>query len=139
LPEIEQLKNIKANVDLGNTIPAQSFKDMSVEWGMPDYSKAISIPLPSMGNSLTYTAESNGYFRLMFTTKGMGVTIYINNIQMGDYTSGGGAPNLATYNNVVFQLSKNDTYKITSFQGVSGAVLQSNSSMFIPCKGGIND
>lgn len=139
MPEIEQLKNIKANVDLGNTIPAQSFKDMSVEWGMPDYSKAISIPLPSMGNSLTYTAESNGYFRLMFTTKGMGVTIYINNIQMGDYTSGGGAPNLATYNNVVFQLSKNDTYKITSFQGVSGAVHQSNSSMFIPCKGGIND
>ncbi len=32
----------KANVDLSNVNPAQSFKDMSVAWGMPDYTTLIT-------------------------------------------------------------------------------------------------
>lgn len=33
----------KADVDLSNVAPAQSFKDMSVGWGVPDYDSGISI------------------------------------------------------------------------------------------------
>lgn len=35
--EIDTLKRNKADIDLANTTPAQSFKDMSVCWGLPDY------------------------------------------------------------------------------------------------------
>lgn len=129
---------LKADTNLANTIPAQSFKDMSVGWGMPDYSRVVSIPLPSIGGSLSYTAESNGYFRLMFSALGVGVTVWVNEQQMGSYTSGGGATSLATYNNVVFQLSKGDTYKISTAQAIPNGSLQTNSSIFIPCKGGYN-
>ena len=33
----------KANTDLSNVAPAQSFKDMSVGWGVPDYDRAVSL------------------------------------------------------------------------------------------------
>ena len=33
----------KADVDLSNVAPAQSFKDMSVGWGVPDYDRAVSL------------------------------------------------------------------------------------------------
>lgn len=35
----------KANVGLDNTSPAQSFKTMSVGWGMPDFTAGISVPV----------------------------------------------------------------------------------------------
>lgn len=126
----------KLNITLDNA--TQDTKDIVIGWGMPDYSRVVSIPLPSLGGSLSYTAESNGYFRLMFSALGAGVTVFVNEQQMGSYTSGGGTTSLATYNNVVFQLSKGDTYKISTAQGVPGGSIQANSSIFIPCKGGYN-
>ena len=42
-PDIEQIAESKANVDLANTVPAQSFKDIIVACGMPDYEN-ISQP-----------------------------------------------------------------------------------------------
>lgn len=41
----------KANVALDNVSPAQSFKDMSIGWGMPDYTAGITVT----NNSLTQT------------------------------------------------------------------------------------
>ena len=40
--EFQQGLSGKADTNLGNTIPSQSFKEMSVGWGMPDYSSAIT-------------------------------------------------------------------------------------------------
>ena len=46
--------NGKADVDLGNTIPAQSFKNNVISWGMPDYINAIQT---SLGMNVWRTAN----------------------------------------------------------------------------------
>lgn len=47
--------NLKATTDLSNVASvAQSFKNASVSWGMPDYSAGVSITLP-------YTVSNKGY------------------------------------------------------------------------------
>ena len=40
--EFQQGLSGKADTNLGNTTPSQSFKEMSVGWGMPDYSAGIT-------------------------------------------------------------------------------------------------
>lgn len=65
LREIEKLKTEKADKDLSNTVPSQSFKDMSVSWGMPDLSTGVSL---TVGN--TYTATENLWAMLRVTTHG---------------------------------------------------------------------
>ena len=47
-----------ANVDLSNVIPAQSFKDMSIGWGMPDFEASVNIPF---NNSMNYEAPCDGF------------------------------------------------------------------------------
>lgn len=93
LREFEHLETVKANVDLGNTIPAQSFKDMSVEWGMPDYSRMVDISSLS-----SYTCPSNGY------------------VVLGCYVGAlGYKSNIAT---VIYQVSTRDGYSQVSFYPV---------------------
>ena len=44
--DIQELKNemlSKADVNLSNSVPSQSFKDMSISWGMPDLEKGIQL------------------------------------------------------------------------------------------------
>lgn len=50
-----QAVNGKANADLANTTPAQSFINQSMAWGMPDYSAGVSVAYP-------YTAPTAGLF-----------------------------------------------------------------------------
>ena len=40
--ELQAVDSSKADTSLSNTTPSQSFKEMSVGWGMPDYSSAIT-------------------------------------------------------------------------------------------------
>lgn len=47
----------KANVGLDNVTPVQSFKDMSVGWGMPDYGAEVT------GLTMPYTAVADGYIK----------------------------------------------------------------------------
>ena len=51
--ELQAVDSSKADTSLSNTTPSQSFKEMSVGWGMPDYSALISITSP-------YTVPKNG-------------------------------------------------------------------------------
>ena len=53
----------KANADLANTTPAQSFINQSMAWGLPDYSAGISVSYP-------YTAPTAGLF-VAFCTSGV--------------------------------------------------------------------
>lgn len=49
--EFQQGLSGKADTNLGNTTPSQSFKEMSVGWGFPDYSTGVKIS----GSSYTAT------------------------------------------------------------------------------------
>ena len=49
--EFQQALSGKADTNLGNTTPSQSFKEMSVGWGFPDYSTGVQIS----GSSYTAT------------------------------------------------------------------------------------
>ena len=50
----------KADRDLANVNPAQSFKEATVVWGMPDYSAGISVSLDTL--KAGFTAPSSGFF-----------------------------------------------------------------------------
>ena len=52
----------KANVGLDNVNPAQTFKEQSVGWGMPDYSAGVSISA-----NANYTCPNNGFVQFVFT------------------------------------------------------------------------
>lgn len=58
-----QAVNGKANADLANTTPAQSFINQSMAWGVPDYSAGVSVAYP-------YTAPTAGLF-VAFCTSGV--------------------------------------------------------------------
>lgn len=58
-----QAVNGKANADLANTTPAQSFINQSMAWGVPDYSAGVSVDYP-------YTAPTAGLF-VAFCTSGV--------------------------------------------------------------------
>ena len=51
----------KANIDLANTTPAQSFINKSMAWGRPDYSAGVAVTYP-------YTAPTAGLFTAFCTT-----------------------------------------------------------------------
>ena len=51
----------KANIDLANTTPAQSFINKSMAWGIPDYSAGVAVTYP-------YTAPTAGLFTAFCTT-----------------------------------------------------------------------
>lgn len=58
-----QAVNGKANTDLANTTPAQSFINQSMAWGVPDYSAGVAVTYP-------YTAPTAGLF-VAFCTSGV--------------------------------------------------------------------
>ena len=51
----------KANIDLANTTPAQSFINKSMAWGIPDYSAGVAVTYP-------YSAPTAGLFTAFCTT-----------------------------------------------------------------------
>lgn len=51
----------KANVALDNVSPAQSFKDMSIGWGMPDYSAGIDVT-SEFSAQTWWTATKSGWY-----------------------------------------------------------------------------
>ena len=57
---IEKELQTKANIDLSNTLPSQAFKDMSIGWGMPDYSAGVDITSQVFGEEKKYTASEDG-------------------------------------------------------------------------------
>ncbi len=56
IDEIQETIQTKADINLANTIPSQSFADKTINWSMPDYTAGVDI-----WASLPYTAPTNGY------------------------------------------------------------------------------
>lgn len=119
--DLQNLLNNKADTDLSNTAPSQVFKDMSMGWGMPDYSKAIDIRSLS-----SYTCPCNGYLAL------------------GCYSGAlGYKTNLASGTNIMYQISTNEGYsQVTLYPVVKNEVLTRNLNTgsitlccFVPMKG----
>lgn len=106
----------KANVALDNVSPAQSFKDMSIGWGMPDYSAGVSVELP-------YTAPYNGFFMAHLTYNAGNIYLYVNNIKVQEV--GGGATAGMDY---MLPVSKGDKITRSSTETYYNAI-------FYPCKG----
>lgn len=109
--------NGKADKDLSNTTPARAFKDMSIRWGMPDYSSSISVTLP-------YTAVSDGY--LFFTPYDNFGHLLVNGTFFIEYSDDGAGLNGQTG---FIPVRKSD--KITKAQDGYGF----SNVRFVPCKG----
>lgn len=75
LREIEVLNTSKADIDLANTTPAQNFKEMSIDWCMPDYENGIDIKNFS-SSSKQYTVPAHGVINVSTENYGR---IYLNN------------------------------------------------------------
>ena len=58
--EFQQGLSGKTDTNLGNTTPSQSFKEMSVGWGMPDYSAGVSVANSTIVSG--FTAPCDGVF-----------------------------------------------------------------------------
>lgn len=78
--EFQQGLSGKADTNLGNTTPSQSFKEMSVGWGMPDYSAGVSVTLP-------YTANKKCFVVAYASVQNKTISFFINGTYV--YTSGG--------------------------------------------------
>ena len=78
---------LKADKDFSNvTAPTQAFKDMSMGWGLPDYTAGVSITQP-------YTAPKAGVvsFANWAGTADSNAFSYVNGVQVSGLPSGGGA------------------------------------------------
>lgn len=114
----------KADVDLANTTPSQTFKDMSMSWGMVDYANGIDL----QGLS-TYTCPDDGFINISGLTAATTVVLKRNNIPIGN----------ACYQNYVSSSCFVPVYKgdvLTIFiTQTSAATTFPNYSTFYPMKG----
>ena len=120
--EFQQGLSGKADTNLGNTIPSQSFKEMSVGWGMPDYSAGVSVANSTILSG--FTAPSDGV--LIFDGGMANATINGIGIASGYYYT----PNNASFGQPVsILLSKGDILKAANLYGTT------DHSIFYPLKG----
>ena len=81
--EFQQALSGKADTNLGNTTPSQSFKEMSISWGMPDTTAEVSI---TQGRN--YTAPCDLFaFGKSTATSDSRVQISINGVKVIGVTS----------------------------------------------------
>lgn len=116
--------NLKANTDLSNVASvSQTFKDLSVGWGMPDYSAGVSI---SSGHEATESGWVISNIYSDWGTSSANGRLSINGIVVSaNYHSAGGAGK--GHNNVfIVPISKGDVVTYTG--NVSGVI-------FYPCRG----
>lgn len=110
--------NLKANSDLSNVASvSQTFKELSVRWGMPDYSAGVYV-----GN-LPYTAPCDGYINTHIVHNVGDVSLYVNGVEIS--IVGGGALAGLDY---LFPVSKGDVITSSSTRAFY-------ANDFYPCKG----
>lgn len=109
----------KADNDLSNvTAPTQAFKDMSIGWGMPDWSSVVDIT----GSRGSYTATVDGWVFGILDTSGSVGGAYINGYKIGYAYS--------AHIHVQSPLSAGDV-----FTSETNDSLKINVLYFVPCKG----
>lgn len=110
--------NLKANSDLSNVSSvSQTFKELSVRWGMPDYSAGVYV------ENLPYTAPCDGYINTHIVYNAGEISLYVNGVEINRV--GGGAVAGLDY---LFPVSKGDVITSSSTKAFYG-------NDFYPCKG----
>lgn len=113
--------NLKANSDLSNVASvSQTFKELSVGWGMPDYSAGVS-----KSKDVLYTAEVSGWVTLYLKNGTTNPFEFIVDEHSIFYNPREG-DNYNTYPPIF--IGKGQTYKLTG----GGTV---DAYTFYPCKG----
>lgn len=122
----------KADKDFSNvTAPVQAFKDMSIGWGMPDYSSAIDITSYFDSANKTYPAPSKGFFissvRISQSTI---MNVYINSITVSEVTTPAGGYMCA---DACYPVNENDTLSFSI--AITPSSIPAKHVYFVPCKG----
>lgn len=121
--DIKELENKKADKDLSNTVPSQSFKDMSVSWAMPDYASGVRLT----GTSGTFGED--GWVSVYVIDCRAGRGFSINNVEIVHV----GFTQSQVTDGVMFspfRVSKNDTWTCSISAGYA---------TFYPLKGVSNN
>ena len=107
---------LKADTDLSNTSPSQTFKNMFIGWGLPDYTSAITL------TKQDGTAPSDGYLIAEWTYNAGEAYINIDGFNLSISSS--------YYNRIsfMFPIRKNGAYSCTDWT-------RCNVLSFVPCKG----
>lgn len=119
---------LKADKDFSNvTAPVQAFKDMSIEWGLPDYTAGINI------TTLPYTAPNDGYINILCNANNSTCVLQVNTTPITILDTIGGITS-----GLFFKVKKGDILATNSAN--TATVPYNNSgrneySMFYPCKG----
>ena len=96
---------LKADLDLDNANPSQTFKEQSITWGIPDYTAGVSRTA-----NVEYIAECAGYISGYISGNNKTLDIYINGNKI--IHTGGGGIDVVMYHAQAF-VDKGDTYKLT--------------------------
>ena len=116
---------VPAKTDLSNVTPAQSFKDMVVGWGMPDYTAGVDVTAYS-SSSKKFTAPCDGVINVVYLAQASDSACpYIGNKTFGSYNEG------AIADNVALLISEGETFYCTGMYANKG----NGSNMFYPLKG----
>lgn len=71
---------LKADTNLANvTAAAQNFKDMSVGWGLPDYTTGVSRPTTG------FTSDKKQWLKAELESRGNGAAVIINGVYVAEY------------------------------------------------------
>ena len=124
--ELQAVDSSKADTSLSNTTPSQSFKEMSVGWGMPDYSAGIVFRTTFSTTTISYTAPCDGLVQVTaFSGDANSIYLTLPNGQI--IKNGAGAANNAF---LTMPILKNQTIDVhTDTRDASG------TAIFYPLKG----
>ena len=133
IDEIATDLNGKADTDLSNSTPAQSFKNSCITWGTPDYANGITVAASS-ANEQTYTAPTAGFFNFNLWSQGSTYAYVKVNDTYALYGDNYGTSS-STYINFTgsIQVDKNDVIKFKTSKQIS---TWGNNNYFFPVKGG---
>jgi len=120
--EIYGMLEHKSNIDLSNTTPAQTFKDNSIAWGMPDWSRIVAKTASTL-----YTATQRGWIEAVVSTVQPPMALHINGYAVA-YCEASGADDSGGFGCLV-PVDIGDSYQLIDNGGVISAF------NFIPCKG----
>lgn len=108
---IQTQLNARAKTDLTNVSPAQSFKDMSIGWGLPDYSAGVSVDFPITGSGAvkSFTASFSGRLVVSQSSANNWCYIFKNQDRTGLIDSFRQTGSVGGFDSVVVDLEEGET------------------------------